>query len=70
MSLTELFSLDPLLLTDQQVDRIVEALRADRARWESEEKKPAAAKKQAASPTLSLGDLGLGSGPLAIPVKK
>ena len=36
-SLNELFARDPMLLSEQEVDQIVEALRAQRSKWAQEE---------------------------------
>lgn len=64
-SLQVLFNEDPEGLTEEECERICEALRADRARFNAEPqprpKKVAAAnlkKKVDANPTLSLDDLG------------
>jgi hypothetical protein len=56
-SLDELFSLDPLQLTDENIDRIVLELRAQRDRWQQTEKKGRG--KKAETVTLNLDDLGL-----------
>lgn len=56
-SLDELFSMDPLQLTDENIDRIVLELRAQRERWQQTEKKGRA--KKAETVTLNLDDLGL-----------
>ena len=62
-SLDELVSRDPLGLSDQDVETIVGALRAQREKFQALEasgKRPTAAKtKVAATPGLSLADLGL-----------
>lgn len=56
-SLQELFDLDPLRLTDNDLDRIVLALRAQRAKWEASEKTK---KGKPATVTISsLDELGL-----------
>lgn len=61
-SLEELFNTDPDLFTgpdDPRVVQIVQALRADRARWIEDEKKPTKKEKIAASADLKIEDLGL-----------
>lgn len=61
-SLTHLFNLDPDEFTgpdDPRLVKMVMALRADRARWDLNEKKKAAAPKKVAGEKLSLGDLDL-----------
>lgn len=57
-SLTELFNKPPDILTDTDLDQIVQALRAERARWNTAETKKKQ-EKQAAAPTLKLEDLDL-----------
>jgi hypothetical protein len=58
-SLQELFDRDPLSLTDDDIDRIVAELRAQRSRWEAGQRAGKKAPAQAAPTTLSLEDLGL-----------
>lgn len=58
-SLDYLFNQDPLTMTDETVGKIVDALRADRARFLAQPDKPAKTKKQAADLNVSLEDLGL-----------
>lgn len=68
-SLDELFSRDPLSLTQQDLDKIIANLREARARWAAAEAsgaksaprsaKAAAGPKVAAKPGMSLDDLGL-----------
>ena len=64
LSLDELFSRDPLGLSDQDIGKIVSELRRQRAKWKLTEDLPKEAKpaKRAAKKVnlnLSLGDLGL-----------
>lgn len=59
-SLQELFSRDPLQLTDPDVEKIVQILRDRRALWNVEETRTQSGKKKVeAQPGLSLEDLGL-----------
>lgn len=61
-SINELFQLDPLKLTDQQIEKGVEYFRNLRAGWlkaENEGKKPKAAKGVPAPEGLTLDDLGI-----------
>lgn len=55
-SLDELFSRDPLELSDQDIDTIVARLRAQRAQFALSEKDPKAHKKPK---TISLSDLNI-----------
>lgn len=57
-SLDQIFSKDPKTLTDDEVRIIVKRLEAERENWLTAEPKASKAKKTAASPTLSLEDLG------------
>lgn len=55
-SLSEIFEKDPLLLTDEEVERVVQEFRAQRKNWIEKEAKP---KKVAAKATLSLAELDI-----------
>jgi hypothetical protein len=55
-SLSELFSRDPLALSDQDISLIVQKLRRDREKWQVAESKPKG--KTSAHPDLNLEDLG------------
>lgn len=57
-SLTDLFNKSPDTLTDADLDKMVTAFRAERARWNQQEVKKKAEKK-AAPTALSLEDLEL-----------
>lgn len=67
-TLNELFSLDPLQLTDQQFERVITELRAQRLRYIAQEaiaaaKPPRGSVEKAAKetkPKLTLAQLGLG----------
>jgi hypothetical protein len=68
-SLDDLFAADPLSLTDTDVDRIAEELRAKRALWEKEDqeskaqgraRRPTAYRDAPEKGQLSLKDLKLG----------
>jgi protein tyrosine phosphatase len=56
-SLQEIFDKDPLSLTDDNIEQVVQELRAQRDKWELAEKKTKA-KAQVVS-NISLEDLGL-----------
>lgn len=61
-SLDELFSRDPLQLSDQDIDTIVGKLREQRLDWAAKEaqgKAPKAAKPSQAVKNMTLDDLGL-----------
>lgn len=63
-SLNELFSRDPLKLSDQDIDKMVEIYRAQRLRWKQEEatggpKKAAKIANNAETKKLSLDDLDI-----------
>lgn len=67
-SLDDLFNEDPLNLTNDDLDRLVLALRENRAQWEKEDKaaqsesrarRPTQYKAKVPKGTLKLGDLGL-----------
>lgn len=68
-SLDDLYNEDPLNLTDEDIDRLTEDMRANRALWEKEEKaaaaegrarKPKSYKPKVPKGSLSLDDIGLG----------
>jgi len=67
-TLNELFSLDPLQLTDQQFERVIAELRAQRSRYIAQEALAAAKPPKGsiekptkeAKPKLTLAQLGLG----------
>lgn len=60
-SLNTLFDRDPLSLTTQEVDYIVQKMREGRERWAKEEAEKASRGKKSkpADPNMSLDDLGL-----------
>ena len=59
-TLDELFSRDPLSLLDQDIDTIIEALRAARQKFASEESAPKAKPAKLQAPAqLSLDDIEL-----------
>lgn len=59
-SLDVLFNLDPDDMSDEHVQKIVDALRADRERFlASPEKAPKAEKKKAADLNITIDDLGI-----------
>jgi predicted DNA-binding transcriptional regulator YafY len=55
-ALQELFDLDPLKLTDDDLTRVVAELRAQRGRWEKAQPK---SRSKAVVQNLDLSDLGL-----------
>lgn len=57
LSLDELFSRDPLKLTNEDIDLIVQAWSAARERWTTEEK---VAKASGRKPKLGVGQVNLG----------
>lgn len=68
-SLDDLFAADPLSLTDEDIDRIVDELRTKRALWEREDaeakqqsraRRPTAYRDPPKKGTLTLKDLGIG----------
>jgi len=56
LSLEELFRLDPLKLSDADVDQIIAELRRKRALWAAAEAAPKAPRKSAAKEELSPDD--------------
>lgn len=58
-SLNDIFNKDPEITTDEEVEIVVKALQADRARFIIEEKSPKKSAKVAADPNLKLDDLDL-----------
>lgn len=59
-SLQQIFDDDPLNLTDDDIERVVVELRAQRSRWEKAEKAgPKKSKAVAAPSAISAEDLGL-----------
>lgn len=59
-TLGELFSRDPLSLSDQDIDKIVEELRRQRAKWQEAEATGRKSAAKAAAPShISLADIGL-----------
>lgn len=57
-SLNEIFNKDPELVSDEEIEKIVKALRADRERFIQTEKAPRPT-KQKADDSITLEDLGL-----------